>query len=341
MFSMDSRQAWILLRLKKYPKNWHSLVAKQFARQKPLLMRQITVLRKKLDTASSVAVKAQLNKRIAAVKKKIRDFKFRMKEDPGCLAGGVAYRIMRKKEYASLKPTGAGLPISGHRKMIFYNKEMARTFGLGFLFSIIFMLLMMRDVRSFFGAIIMMISANVILFGSMGWLKIPVDPSMRVVPMMLILAASVGYTIHVLNFFKRFLRKTGQRKESVGGGAPGDRLAHNIYGFYDRRRFDEFSVYSDQGGQLDGGEYGCRCGYRLFPCPVFYSGHALLREERKEACGCGQREHRKIRETPLRFRGLGALQRALVRGRIFPAVYFSLFRIDKNSCGYQTGTDNR
>ncbi len=146
------------------------------------------------------------------------------KDEPALFVGEKAFKIIRRfeQEYKenypeeeSFKLTPTGIPIHIYRKKIDMNEDLIRVLIVAGIIAIFFIMLMIRTVPGTIGTIFVMGASIVIVFGAMGWFDIKTDTTFMLVPMLLTIAVSVGYTIHITNFFKQKFKTTGKRKESV------------------------------------------------------------------------------------------------------------------------------
>ncbi len=163
LFSDDCKQAWILLRLKKYPEN----------------------------------------------------NKTSMKEYPQLVVGKKADDIINQDKYKKFNLKATGMPVLNYMKRSYYSKEAGRIFGISFLITIIVLIMLLRSLRGVLIPVITAVSSILWTFGGMGWLGIKVDTVVLIVPVLLALAVSIGYSIHIFNFFKQKFLTTGKRKESI------------------------------------------------------------------------------------------------------------------------------
>jgi predicted RND superfamily exporter protein len=77
------------------------------------------------------------------------------------------------------------------------------------------LIVFLRSVTGVLVPIFTTIMGIVVVFGIMGWLGIGIDANMMTLPVLLGMALSVGYSIHLVNAFKRFFKVNGKRKESM------------------------------------------------------------------------------------------------------------------------------
>jgi predicted RND superfamily exporter protein len=138
-------------------------------------------------------------------------------KDPMFQSGEAAIRIVTNPKWQSSKYTlkAAGMPYTETEERDFFGPEMKKRFLLAFLAMIVFLTVFIRSLRGVIVPSITTILGVVVVFGGMGWLGIGIDQNMMMLPMVLGMALSVGYSIHLINAFKRIYRKTGKRKEAV------------------------------------------------------------------------------------------------------------------------------
>ncbi|MFV0267131.1 MAG: efflux RND transporter permease subunit [Draconibacterium sp.] len=138
-------------------------------------------------------------------------------KDPMFQSGEVAIRIITNPKWKSdkytLKP--AGTPYTETEERDFFGAEMIKRFLSAFIAMIILLVLFIRSFRGVIVPSVTTILGVIVVFGGMGWLGIGIDQNMTMLPMILGMALSVGYSIHLINAFKRIFRKTGKRKEAV------------------------------------------------------------------------------------------------------------------------------
>ena len=137
------------------------------------------------------------------------------KDMPEMEVGKKVEQIITQKKYESLHPRGTGMPYLSYKKGDFFDKETPRVMGLALLFAFIFLALSTRSFRGVIVPIISTIGSVIIVFGCVGFLNIPIDGGILSIPILLSIAISVGYSIHIFTFFKKHKRETGKRNESV------------------------------------------------------------------------------------------------------------------------------
>ncbi|PID44266.1 MAG: hypothetical protein CR981_01515, partial [Proteobacteria bacterium] len=138
-----------------------------------------------------------------------------MTENPDFAVGRIFNEVVAQEKYRILQPKTTGLPIINIEKVSFFKKETPRTFGAGLLMTIGLLVLFLRNVRGVVFPLLTVISSIMIVLGFEGFLGIRFDPSMLFLPLALILAISIGYSIHLFNVFTRVFLKTGNRRKAV------------------------------------------------------------------------------------------------------------------------------
>jgi len=136
-------------------------------------------------------------------------------ENPDLAIGRFVNEITAQEKYAILNPKNAGLPVINVDKRNFFSKETPRLIGLSLLLTVIVLAIALRSVRGVVFPLLTSVSAMLIVFGAQGYLGITNDPSMIFLPIFLSLAVSVGYSIHLFNYFKRSFLQTGLREQAL------------------------------------------------------------------------------------------------------------------------------
>ncbi len=143
------------------------------------------------------------------------DWQKEMTENPDFAVGRIFNEVVGQEKYRILHPKTTGLPIINIEKVTFFKKETPRTFGAGLLITVVLLIVFLRSVRGVIFPLLAVISSIVIVLGFEGFFGIRFDPSMLFLPLALVLAISIGYSIHLFNFFTREFLKTGDRHKAV------------------------------------------------------------------------------------------------------------------------------
>ena len=136
---------------------------------------------------------------------------------PMYVIGEAAIGIVTDPKYHSaaytLKP--AGLPYTETEEKAVMGRETIKSVGLSFLCMIILLIIFTRSLRGTIVPLFATFFAITTVLGIMGHLHIAGKSEMMSVPIVLAMALSVGYSIHLVNSFKTSFYVLGKRKEAV------------------------------------------------------------------------------------------------------------------------------
>lgn len=136
-------------------------------------------------------------------------------EEPPMYTGHKVMDVLQEFESGEVTITPTGIPVMAYRKSTELMEDLSQIMLIAGLTALICILFLIRTPMGVAGSLLVMIGSILIVFGGLGWLGITADTTFMIVPMLLTIAITVGYTIHVTNFFKRYLRETGNRKGAV------------------------------------------------------------------------------------------------------------------------------
>jgi len=142
-----------------------------------------------------------------------KDSEWNEKLSPPFTAGKEAYDIIDKNRSEKITPTG--FPLFSYRKDVEMRTDLIKILLLGLIVAIILTIIIVRDLKGIIGALLIIFSFSTIIFGIQGWLKIPINSAFISVPILLGIGVSIGFSIHLIRFFKTEFRKTGCRRDSV------------------------------------------------------------------------------------------------------------------------------
>lgn len=94
-------------------------------------------------------------------------------------------------------------------------KQLATRILLGFLVMLVCLIIFIRSLRGIVVPSISTVGALTTTLGFSGWMGIKGNNSMIMITVLLSMALAVGYSVHYINSFKMYFRKTGKRKESI------------------------------------------------------------------------------------------------------------------------------
>ncbi|MGP1438086.1 MAG: efflux RND transporter permease subunit [Treponema sp.] len=138
-------------------------------------------------------------------------------KEPLYVVGEKAIEIITNPKWQSDKYTikPIGTPYTETEEKVSMKKETSKTIGVSL---IVMLALLIIFSMSFVGTIVPFIASGVgvaSVFGYMGYLGIVADGNMITLPVLLAMALSIGYSIHLLNSFKHYFYISGKRKEAV------------------------------------------------------------------------------------------------------------------------------
>jgi hypothetical protein len=163
LFTEDSKQTWLILRLREYPEDYESL----------------------------------------------------HNEEPAAVVGRTVEGIIHNEKYSTFDIKHSGMPMVSFRKARFFNKESMRIIGLALAAVLIVLIATLRTVRGVVVPLVTTFSSIIVTYGFMGLAGIAVDNTLMTIPVYLGLAVSIGYSIHIFNFFNRRFIHTGDRRGAV------------------------------------------------------------------------------------------------------------------------------
>ena len=136
-------------------------------------------------------------------------------EEPPMYAGGKMMDVVGEFQGGDYRIYPTGIPVMAFRKSNEMMEDLGRILLIAGIAALICILVLIRTPMGVAGSLLVMAGSLAAVFGSLGRLGITADTTFMLVPMLLTIAVTVGYTIHVTNFFKREFRRTGKRREAV------------------------------------------------------------------------------------------------------------------------------
>jgi predicted RND superfamily exporter protein len=131
--------------------------------------------------------------------------------------GSVAEKIITDPKWQNPKyrimPSGMAYTEWEEHETV--EKETVTRILLGFVVVLICLVIFTRSLRGVAVPVLTIIGGIGSVFGYMAHLGIPADSNMMTLPVLLSMALSIGYAIHLINAFKLYFRKTGKRKEAL------------------------------------------------------------------------------------------------------------------------------
>jgi predicted RND superfamily exporter protein len=134
---------------------------------------------------------------------------------PENLVGEKVLDILSRDKYGAYDLRAVGTPIYGYEELQFTNEESLRLLGITLLVLLIFLVLFFRSFSGVLIPFITTIISIVLVYGLMGHLQIKVNAFLFSVPIVLSLAVSLGYFVHLYNYFKHAFKESVGRPEAV------------------------------------------------------------------------------------------------------------------------------
>ena len=128
-----------------------------------------------------------------------------------------AMKIFNDPKYKSdkweIRP--AGMSYTEFEEEAVTMNQLATRISLGFLVMLVCLIIFIRSLRGIVVPSISTVGALTTTLGFSGWMGIKGNNSMIMITVLLSMALAVGYSVHYINSFKMYFRKTGKRKESI------------------------------------------------------------------------------------------------------------------------------
>ena len=136
---------------------------------------------------------------------------------PMYVIGEAAIAVVTDPKYQNAAYTikAAGLPYTETEEQAVMGRETVKSVGLSFLCMIILLIIFTRSLRGTIVPLFATFFGITTVLGIMGFLHISGKSEMMSVPIVLAMALSVGYSIHLVNSFKTSFYAIGKRKEAV------------------------------------------------------------------------------------------------------------------------------
>ena len=131
--------------------------------------------------------------------------------------GAAAMEIITDPKWQNpkytLKPSGLAYT-EWEEHLAVMDESVKRVLG-GFIVVILCLVLFTRSFRGVLIPVLATLGGIGSVFGYMAHLGIPADSNMMTLPILLAMALSVGYAIHLINAFKFHFRRSGKRQEAM------------------------------------------------------------------------------------------------------------------------------
>ena len=128
-----------------------------------------------------------------------------------------AMKIFNSSKYKSdkwqIRP--AGLSYTEYEENEVTMEQLVSRIAVGFVVMVIFLIVFIRSLRGVIVPAVATVGGLCSTLGASAWLGIKGNNTMLLVTVLLAMALAVGYSVHYINSFKLYFRKTGNRKESI------------------------------------------------------------------------------------------------------------------------------
>ncbi len=134
---------------------------------------------------------------------------------PENAVGKKVLEILSQEKYKNYNLRVVGTPVFGYEELLFTSHESESLLSITILVLLIFLAIFFRSFQGVMIPITTAIVSIIIVYGFMGYMGIKMNAFLFSVPIILSLAISLGYSVHLFNFYKRSLAKTNNVKDAV------------------------------------------------------------------------------------------------------------------------------
>lgn len=134
---------------------------------------------------------------------------------PENLVGEKVLEILNRNSYKNYNLRAVGTPVYSFEELTFAGNESAKLLGLTILVLIVFLALFYRTFKGVAIPIASAIVSIFIVFGIMGHLGIKINAILFAVPIIFSLSISLGYSVHLFNYYQSALQEKRNVRESV------------------------------------------------------------------------------------------------------------------------------
>lgn len=143
------------------------------------------------------------------------DDEWEQDNDPSYVVGEQVMQIIDRYRSEGAAVLATGVPVLEYRKTVEMLRDLIIVIGLAALIAVVLIIIIIRSFYGVLGSLLVIGVSISGVFGIMGWREMVVDTTFMLIPILLSIAVSIGYTIHIFNFYRRNFYLTGERKESV------------------------------------------------------------------------------------------------------------------------------
>ncbi len=143
------------------------------------------------------------------------DWRSHSKFHPEHQVGRKVTEIIGSDKYSGLNVKATGYPVTQYEANVFFRKETVRNILISILVAIVLLAIFLRSFRGVVFPIITTLSSLLIVYGGMGYAGVRINNLVITIPLLLGMSISIGYSVHIFNFFRYRARSTGKRRESI------------------------------------------------------------------------------------------------------------------------------
>jgi uncharacterized protein len=134
---------------------------------------------------------------------------------PENAVGKKVLEILGQQKYSKYKLRSVGTPVYAYEELLFTQSESFRLLTITLIVLSLFLIVFFRSFQGVFIPLITAIVSIIIVFGTMGHMGIKMNAFLFAVPIILSLAVSLGYSVHLFNYYERSFREMNGRKKAV------------------------------------------------------------------------------------------------------------------------------
>ncbi|MBN2659205.1 MAG: MMPL family transporter [Spirochaetales bacterium] len=123
--------------------------------------------------------------------------------DPAYVVGKKAFDIVERYQDRGAVLRATGVPVLLYQKSEDMMSDLIKMISLAALIAIVLIVYILRSLKTIIAAILTISISTGSVFGAMGWLNMTIDSTFMLIPVLLSIAVSIGYTIHIFNFYRR------------------------------------------------------------------------------------------------------------------------------------------
>jgi predicted RND superfamily exporter protein len=129
--------------------------------------------------------------------------------------GSKIYEVISDPQFSSLHPKATGIPYINYMEKDYFNKESTKIILFALIIAIFILMFITRSFLGMVSPFLITVLSLVIVFGMGGWFGLSVAGLVISLPILLSLAVSIAYSIHILTFHKKYLRDGLNNDESI------------------------------------------------------------------------------------------------------------------------------